>query len=268
MIKIRKFEKPDLSKISYLQPDGWEDITFFFKFFEEVDFCFPVVAEIDNKIAGLANCLLNKGTGWISHIIVSDKFRNQGLGYKLTKHVMNILSEYNCTSQLLIATKMGENLYKKLGFKESTQYNFYVGKQLNYSINENIRLLNNSDYIEILKLDLNISGELRENMIQQFIFNGYVYEENKSGKILGYFLPDLGDGVVLASNNNAGIELLKLKHTLNKCKTVLPEVNHVGNRFFVQNGFELYNQAYRMVYGEEVDWKPQFAFCRIGGFYA
>jgi len=65
----------------------------------------PVVAEIENNIVGIANCLRNEGTGWISHIIVSDKFRNQGIGYKLTKHVMNILSENNCTSQLLIATK-------------------------------------------------------------------------------------------------------------------------------------------------------------------
>jgi len=268
MIKIRNFEKSDLSQINYLQPDGWKDIIYYFKFFEEANFCFPVVAEVDNKIVGIANCLLNKDSGWISHIIVSDKFRNQGLGFKLTKHVMEILAEKNCISQLLIATKMGENLYERLGFKKSNLYNFYIGKQLNYPINDNIRLLNNSDIGEILELDLNLSGEVRENMILQFIYNGYVYEKNNSGKILGYFLPDLGDGVVLASNINAGIELLKLKHTLYNCKTVLPETNQAGKEFFVQNGFELDNQAYRMVYGEEVDWKPQSVFCRIGGFYA
>ena len=116
---------------------------------------------------------------------------------------------------MLIATKMGENLYEQLGFKKSNLYNFYIGKQLNYPINDNIRLLNNSDFDEILKLDYSRSGEVRENMILQFISNGYVYVENNSGKILGYFLSDLGDGVVLASSNFAGIELLKLKHTLN-----------------------------------------------------
>jgi len=61
-----------------------------------------------------------------------------------------------------------------------------------------------------LKLDLSISDEQRENMILQFNSNGYVYEKKDTGKISGYFLPDLGDGVVLATNNKDGIELLKL----------------------------------------------------------
>jgi ribosomal protein S18 acetylase RimI-like enzyme len=268
MIKIRTFEKADLSKIDYLQPDGWEDIKLYFDFFERSHFCFPVVAEIEYNIVGIANSLLNKGSGWISHIIVSDKFRNQGLGYQLTKHVMNILSENNCTTQLLIATKMGEILYEKLGFKKSARYNFYHGKKLDYPINENIRLLNSCDNGEVLKLDFSISGELRENMILQFISDGYVYEEKNSGKIIGYFLPELGDGVVLASNKKAGIELLKLKHTLKKCMTVIPKDNIEGNDLFINNGFELLNHAFRMVYGNEVNWKPQSVFCRIGGFYA
>lgn len=268
MVKIRNFKKLDLAKINYLQPEGWEDITYYFKFFEEVDFCFPVVAEIDNNIVGVANCLLNQGTGWISHIIVSDKFRNQGFGYKLSEYVMNILFENNCTTQLLIATKMGENLYERLGFQKSCRYNFYIGNQLDFPKNENIHQLNASDYDEVFKLDFSISGEHRENMILQFISNGYIYEENNSDEISGYFIPDLGDGVILADNNISGIELLRIKHTLKKCMTVLPAENQAGNNFFIENGFELHNHAYRMVLGNEVNWKPQSVFCRIGGFYA
>jgi len=105
---------------------------------------------------------------------------------------------------------MGENLYEQLGFIKSALYNFYIGKQLDYPINEHIRLLNESDYDQVLKLDLSISDEQRENMILQFNSNGYVYEKKDTGKISGYFLPDLGDGVVLATNNKDGIELLKL----------------------------------------------------------
>ena len=83
-----------------------------------------------------------------------------------------------------------------------------------------------------------------------------------------YFIPDLGDGVILADNNISGIELLRIKHTLKKCMTVLPAENQAGNNFFIENGFELHNHAYRMVLGNEVNWKPQSVFCRIGGFYA
>jgi GNAT superfamily N-acetyltransferase len=268
MVTVRNYRKQDASKIGYLQPEGWEDIKFYFNFFEKLSFCFPVIAEINSDVIGIANCLLNKNTGWISHIIVSEKYRNQGIGYKLTKHVMNILSENNCTTQLLIATQMGENLYAKLGFKKSCLYNFFIGKQLDYPKKENIRKIEKSDYNNILKLDYDISGEYREQMIKQFFSSGYVYEEKNSGIISGYFLPDLGDGVILASGNIAGIELLKFKHTLKKCRTVLPEENYVGNEFLLDNRFELQNQAYRMVLGKEVNWKPQSVFCRIRGFYA
>lgn len=268
MVSIRNFKKNDLSQIGFLQPEGWEDITFYFKFFEKVSFCFPVVAEIDNKIIGVANCLVNRGTGWISHIIVSDNHRKHGIGYKLTTHVMDILSENNCSSQFLIATKMGEGLYEKLGFRKSALYNFYIGRQLNFPKNENIRSLNKSDLSRIYELDFNVSGEYREHMIKHFITNGYVYEENHSKEIIGYYLPDLGDGVVLALNDNAGIELLKVKHSLKKCMSVLPQENMAGNDFLKEQGFEFHNQAYRMIKGDEVDWKPQSVFCRIGGYYA
>jgi len=268
MMNIRNFKKIDLSKIGFLQPEGWEDITFHFKFFEKVSFCFPVVAEIDNKISGVTNCLVNKNTGWISHIIVSEKKRKKGIGCKLTKHVMHILSENNCSSQFLIATKMGETLYENLGFKKSTLYNFYIGQQLNFCKNENIRKLNKSDYSKIFELDFSVSGEHREHMIKHFIANGYVYEDKFSHDIIGYYLPDLGDGVVIALDINIGLELLKLKHSIAKYMTVLPEENIAGNDFLNQQGFKLHNHAYRMVFGKEVNWKPKSVFCRIGGYYA
>ena len=104
-------------------------------------------------------------------------------------------------------------------------------------------------------------------MILQFISNGYVYVENDTGKISGYFLPDFGDGVILAAYNISGTELLKFKHTQKKCITVLPEYNQAGNDFFMENGLKFHKQAYRMVFGNEVNWKPQSVFCRIGGFY-
>lgn len=181
---------------------------------------------------------------------------------------MTILSENNCSSQLLIATKMGENLYEKLGFKKSALYNFYIGQQINFPKNENIRQLNKTDLKNILKLDFVVSGEYREHMIKYFLSDGYVYEDNISREIIGYYLPNLGDGVVLALDDNVGINLLKLKHSLKKCKTVLPEQNLAGNEFLSKQGFKLHNQAYRMVFGSEVDWKPKSVFCRIGGYYA
>jgi len=265
-IEIKNFRIEDLDSIEYLQPEGWESIKQYFKFFHESNFCHPIVALNNDKIIGLANSILNKSTGWLSHIIVSDDFQRQGIGYQLTQRVMEILNGFGCKTQLLIATKMGEKLYLRLGFEKSCLYNFYINKQLDCPKNENIHLLEKPDFTETLVLDYHLSGEYRDHMIAQYFSKGYVYK-NK-GNVEGYFLPELGDGVVLASTNSAGIELLKFKHTIKNWKSVLPESNSRGNEFFKDNGFELHNQAYRMVYGKEVNWKPQSVFCRIGGFYA
>lgn len=267
-VRIREFKIEELDTIVYLQPEGWGDIKYYFKFYYDSPFCFPIVALESDRIIGLANGLKNKTTGWLSHIIVANKYRGKGIGYRLTKEVMRNLTSLGCESQLLIATELGEKVYTKLGFKTTSIYNFYIVNQLITTIDYgNIRRYESKDLEELMLLDFDISGEYREHMITKFLTTGWIYHDSRNGKLSGYFLPDLGDGVILARNDLAGIELLKLKHSLKKCKTVLPDENKDGQKFLTDNGFELQNTAKRMVWGDEVNWIPQGVFCRIGGFY-
>ncbi len=267
-LQIREFKIEDLNSIGYLQPESWDDIKYYFKFYTESPFCYPIAGVKAGKIIGVGNGILNKSTGWLSHIIVSNDYQNQGIGYKLTERVIELLDGFNCQSQLLIATKMGEGLYAKLGFKTTGIYKFFEGNQLSINPNyEYIRPFEDSDFEKLIKLDFEISGEYREHMIKDYTSDGRVSVKINTGELNGYFLPELGDGVILAKSNDAGIELLKLKHHLKKCKTILPEENKSGEKFLIENGFEMYNQARRMVFGNEVKWQPQFVFCRIGGFY-
>lgn len=114
---IREFELNDIEQVRHLQPKGWDDIKHFFRFFHEQSFCHPVVAIVNHKIVGVANGILNSGTGWLSHIIVDHDYRRRGIGYQLTEHIMEFLSSYGCKTQLLIATELGEPVYRKFGFK-------------------------------------------------------------------------------------------------------------------------------------------------------
>lgn len=159
-------------------------------------------------------------------------------------------------------------LYEKLGLPKSTYYYFYNKPQLSLRINSNnLRSIQETDYEQIFNLDKEISGENRKSMIQNLSTKGWPYFDKDENDLLGYFLPNVGEGVICAKDETAGIELLKIKHCQKNGRAVLPVENKSGRKFLEEHGFKLVNKAPRMVLGEEIHWKPDLIFSRIGGFY-
>ena len=265
-IKIRKCNLSDIEFIRYLQPKGWDDITFYFRFYCNHDFCYPIVAEYEDRIVGVANGTLNEKTGWLAHIIVAEDCRNIGIGYLLTNHIINYMHNRGCNSLLLIATEMGEGLYRKFGFDRVGEYIFFQGTKLNDYFNPmNIRQFNLSDLKTILALDKSVTGENRTQMLCQFLSNAWVYSIDSL--IHGFFLKEFGEGTIIASDEEAGIALLTYKHHLRDDKSVLPDGNRSGIEYLEKNSFTNFLKAPRMVLGEKVEWKPEGIFSRAGGFY-
>lgn len=266
--KIRPIKENDIPHLKHLQPEGWSDILFYFRFYVKEDFCCPILLEHGGQIAGIANGLFIGKTGWLAHIIVAEEHYRKGFGRALTEYLINFIYGQGVKTQILIATAMGAKLYPKLGFRQTASYNFYKSAQIeNPHVNENIRALVEADYPALFELDKNISAEERKPVLEKFGLNGWgIFEEN-SNILKGYYLPDIGEGTILAADDNSGLELLKLKHTQKKCRTVIPNENTSGNEFLVNNGFEKYSECARMILGDDHDWKPEKVFSRIGGFY-
>ena len=268
-ITITELLYSEVDQIRYLQPKGWGDITFFFRMYTRCDFCFPIAAVKKGKIIGVGTGIKNDNTGWVAHIIVSPEYYKKGIGSELTEQVMKTLEEKGCRTQLLIATKMGEKLYEKLGFKTSCVYDFYEPKKLANGFESNeIRKLRKEDYDQILEIDRKVSGEERKCMLKMYDIYGKVYEDPDAKKIRGYFFPILGEGMIIASDDEAGLELLRFKHSRRFSKTTIPETNKTAAEFLEKNGFKKVLSAPRMVFGKEVDWKPESVYSRIGGHYA
>jgi len=82
--------------------------------------------------------------------------------------------------------------------------------------------------------------------------------------VLGYYIPDLKEGLIVADTIHAGLELMKLKYS-RVDKAVLPSGNIDGCEFLQQHGFIQTKIGTRMVYGKNADWKPTMMFSRIGG---
>ena len=258
----------DIESIRDLQPEGWSDITEAFKYYIAYEFCQPIKVVTDDKIIGVGTSIMFENTGWLAHIIVHKDYRNKGIGYKIVENLLNHLLSKSISSVLLIATELGEPVYKKAGFRVISDYIFLKSDQpwRENSTSKNIMPFRVNYYADIIKLDKRISGENRESLIEKHLDNSLMYLDNEG--LTGFYLPNLGEGLIIADNSLAGIELMKAKYSKKADKAVIPSENQIGLDFLKKNGFVLSEtKGKRMILGKDIDWKPECIFSRIGGNY-
>jgi GNAT superfamily N-acetyltransferase len=256
----------DLQQIKHLQPEGWSDIVTEFEFYINSDFCTPIKLELDGIIVGVGASIAFEKTAWLAHIIVDTNYRNKGIGYDIVNELIYRLKrDFSTETFLLIATELGRPLYLKFGFKDVSNYLFMKREQpwKEQPISPKIADFQEEFRSSIYDIDLQASGEHRAKLIDPFIKNSKVYIEK--GKVTGYYLPGLREGLIYAQTNEAGLELMKYKYSKID-KAVLPSENKAGVDFLKTNGFaEIPTKGTKMVMGKDLVWKPDMMFSRISG---
>jgi len=267
-IKIRQISQYEILLLENFAPPDWNsNLAQFFSFHYKYNYFYPVVSEIDSKIVGCGCTIKNKTAGWLGNIVVLPEYRCKGIGEKITRHLMNFLDKHSCSIQLLVATKMGEPLYSKLGFKTCSNYFFYKTEKVNqFEISKNIRPIKTKDYKEVKELDRKVSGEERFKFIERFLNTGFVYTYGTSIHAEGFYLPDFGNGLVISRNNQAGLELLQLKLSHSHKKVVIPEANTTARNFLKENSYQEYSVCPRMALSKDVEWEPELIFSRASGY--
>jgi len=255
----------DLEQLGVLQPDGWPDIIAEFRFYINSEFCNPIKVLIDNRIVGVGNSIVFKHTAWLAHIIVGKQFRNRGIGFQIVHRLLTDLQGKMIDTVLLIATEQGESVYRKAGFRVVSEYFFlHRVKQWNDTlISKSIIPYRDKYYTAAIAIDKKISGENREPLIKEHLDHCYLYLDNH--ELTGFYLPDLGEGLILAECTMTGVELMKIKYS-KVDKAVLPSENIAGIDFLKHHGFsESGIKGKRMILGKEIPWKPDCLYSRIGG---
>ena len=255
----------DLQEIAYLQPPDWSDIIPHMQYYIEADFCIAIKTYANNKISGIGALINYKDSAWLAHIIVDPEQRNIGIGTAIVKTLLDHSSRKPDTPVLLSATPLGEPLYNKLGFRPAGKYVFFKRERTwnDYSWCDKIKPFQESFRDEMLELDRSVTGENRQSILSPVLEKAFVYLSGNA--IQGFFLPIPGEGTILATTADAGIELMKIKYALAD-EASLPEENLNGITFLKSNGFRQTDKiALRMVLGNNVSWKPQNIYSRIGG---
>jgi GNAT superfamily N-acetyltransferase len=262
-MQILPLTKSDLDSLPQIQPYDWNDIRIPISSYLEPDYIFPFKAVIDNVLVGTGTAILHEKTGWLATIVTHSEYRNQGIGKRITEYLLAFLQSQYCEHIYLIATTLGEPVYKKVGFTTESRYDFYKDISLeNLSISENISPYQ-SDYKQaIFELDKPISGEDRSQHLEDFLADSFVYFQN--GKIEGFYLPNLGDGLIVANTPEAGIELMKKRFQKFKIAS-FPQENTAAHDFMESHGYISVMNPTRMHFLKPMPWKPVGLYNRVGG---
>ncbi|HET7117626.1 MAG TPA: GNAT family N-acetyltransferase [Hanamia sp.] len=247
-----------------LQPAGWGDITPAFQFYTSSEFCFPLKVIIDNKIIGIGAAIIHNDVAWMGHIIVHPDLRNKGIGKKISQALVDLCKTKHCETIYLIATDPGAPIYESIGFETETQYLFFKDIKIDspFLTSQSIVPFEEKYRKHVIAMDKNISGENRIHHLEQHFSKGYIFKNGE--KIEGYFLPTFGEGLIIANNPKAGIELMKFRF-ISKENASLPVDNSDAINFLKHNNIKEFRSAKRMRLGIEKPWLPANIYNRIGG---
>lgn len=262
---IETLNNCDVNLLNELQPLDWGSILPAHEFYTtNTDFCFPIRINNDNKIVGIGTSIIHNDVAWLSHIIVHPENRKQGIGKLITQSLVNDTVAKDCETIYLIATDLGAPIYAKVGFETETEYLFFkdIKAVESWKISNNIIPFHSDHKEEITNIDKLTTGEDRIFHLEQYLQDGFVYQ-NKT-ILEGYYLPNFGEGLLIANTKEAGIELMKLRFT-NHQNAVFPKDNIEAIQFLYQNGYKEFKTAKKMRFGKLRHCNPSNIYNRIGG---
>lgn len=263
---VRQIGYEDFNQVNNLPPDDWKFnyADFLLKHIQEKYF-YAIVTLAGSEITGTGNAFNFGRTGWLANIIVKPSYRRQGIGLFITRHLIRYLKKCRCKTLLLLSTESGRSIYQKSGFISVLNYRYFTSEyDTSFVMPKKVRKVRKSDLEEIIKLDAKTTGEDRSFLIYKFYKSGWVYSTGST--ISGFYIPDFGRGAVIAYDNQAGLKLLALKHSMQQSRSAVPEINHDAFRFFEEKGMKETSICSRMVLGKQIEWNPRNIYSYAAGY--
>lgn len=263
-MQFSSFEVDDLKCLPALQPADWGDLTPRFTYFIGSPFCKPVKLCEGEQVIGIGTSMMHEDTAWLACVIIHPDYRNKGLGNILTSKLISDLDQAVYGTIYLDATDFGYPVYKKLGFEVETEYVHLKRESelVSHHISPNIIPYREEFQSQLFDVDELISGERREGILRDFLPQTYLFVDQNH--VQGFYIKDWGDGPVIALNDVAGIELMKLRSQHTNV-AILPVGNKGALRFWEGNQFVPYKTSRRMFLGKKRRWKSEGIYNRISG---
>jgi hypothetical protein len=262
-MRISTLTAADVPALEALQPEDWQSIIPAFKFYTSSAFCKPIKLTINGHIRGIGAAIYHTSSVWLAHIIVHNDFRNRGIGSMVVQSLFKAINLNTYPTVSLIATALGEPVYKKSGFEREGEYLFFKKTPADLFDEADPHIMPGSGCKrEIMDLDRNASGEDRHRVLEPHLDEAKVFR--RDGRILGFYLPTLGEGLIVAATVEAGMALMKLRAS-DKQVYVVPAQNRQAIAFLEANAFKQFQTGLRMSLGQKLTFKGEMIYSRIAG---
>lgn len=262
--RVLNFSKEDLLNLDEFQPTDWKPIKPHFEFYLNTPYCLPLKMDRNGYMVAIGNILFHKDTAWLSHIIVHPEMRNLGLGKQMTNALLEQVNTKVYQSVFLMATDLGYPVYQSIGF-ETEDIHLFLMKEDPLLIPDcelEIQDASKEHFNAILEMDRLAYDEDRMARIYPHLQNAKVLTDNR--RLRGFFLPDLNEGPVIASDPEAGLALMKYRLRTQEV-AILPESNELACQHLSDLGFNAVRKARRMFLGKRRNFRSDWIFNRVSG---
>ena len=266
--QVTSLARRDIPALTALQPPDWGDVRLVFNRHLDHDYFHAfVIKRNDGLPVGVGEVIRFNLTAWLGNIIVHPEYQRQGLGGLLTLHGVKYAQHHGLSSIWLLATPQGAPVYERLGFNLHGRYLFYrTDLPLNPPEGVRCRRLKDIDHSQLFHLDQVATGEDRKPMLEVAL-QGALGTFSSDGRLTGFYLPQLGDGLIVANNQQDGMALLAQRQSNGKSYVVIPEANTWLCNYLAIRHFTVFRTAQLMALGPTKKvWHPEMVYSRIGGY--
>lgn len=208
-------------------------------------------------ISGMGTAIVHNGTGWIGERVMMPRFRGPELEAELVTALVFELRERGCISCSVVIAEDQRAHYEALGFKADGIYVTYAGGKCEAPTLDEVELFEPQHSMGVLHLDKLAYGEDRRELVSEHFYASRVFVSK--GRVLGTYMPLLIDGLIVAGNTFAGLELLRW-HLPHVTEVTLPEGNLAAVEFLQERKYTEQGRLLRMVHGPHVPWRPEMVY--------
>ncbi|MBI3747455.1 MAG: GNAT family N-acetyltransferase [Chloroflexi bacterium] len=232
--------------------------------------CVPLIAEADGAVVGTGVATLNGPVAWIGTIWVDPGWRRRGLGRALTEATMAAGEAAGCRTFVLVATRVGQPLYERLGFELQTWYHIKeapglaadTATQDERPVTAPVRPFRAADLPAMAALDRAATGEDRRHLLEAFVAPDTALCLDRPDGSLGGFVirAPWGGGATIAPDLADAMAVLRARRLAagpdKRVRVGLLAENEAGRERLRSEGWSDVWQGPRMILGPMPDWSP------------
>ncbi|MFW9947107.1 MAG: GNAT family N-acetyltransferase [Candidatus Odinarchaeota archaeon] len=222
-----------------------------------------LISEENGKIFGIGGVFIFGDVCTFGYMGVLPEYRGKGVGSKIFGELFKLAKDLGCTTMILYASKLGEPIYKKVGFKRS----FYgVMYQLPVSLPE-LRITNKkvkvlSDFPNwLLNLDKEAMGFERSKYLymKKNLGSQILAIEGEAYGLLSQISSKIRIGPLISTNLDGALQIIKKSIALGATQIIIAKHQSLPQKIFeliklteIENGASL-KMVYRKNISENLD---------------